>query len=95
MKPSAILVNTARGAVIDEQALVEALRERWIAAAGLDVFENEPLLAQGLAELSNTYLLPHLGSATVEDRVWMAEIAADNIIACLRGEPMPHQFQLD
>lgn len=92
MKTSAILVNTARGAVIDEAALVEALREKRIAAAGLDVYEREPQLASGLAELPNTFLLPHLGSATVEDRMWMAEIAADNIIACLRGEPMPHQY---
>lgn len=94
MKPVAILVNTARGAVIDEAALVEALRERRIAAAGLDVYEREPLLAPGLAELENAFLLPHLGSATVEDRVWMAEIAADNIIACLRGEPMPHRYSI-
>jgi glyoxylate reductase len=93
MKPSAIIINTARGAVIDEKALVEALRAKRIAAAGLDVYENEPQLAPGLAELENTFLLPHLGSATTEDRIWMMELAADNIIACLRGEPIPHQFQ--
>ena len=92
MKPSAILINTARGAVIDEKALVEALREKRIAAAGLDVYENEPQLMPGLADLENTFLLPHLGSATVEDRIWMMELAADNIIACLRGEPVPHVF---
>jgi glyoxylate reductase len=94
MKPSAILVNTARGAVIDEAALVEALREKRIAAAGLDVYEREPQLAPGLAELPNTFLLPHLGSATLEDRVWMANIAADNIIAHLRGEPVPHAYPI-
>ncbi len=93
MKPGAILINTARGAVVDEAALVEALRERRIAAAGLDVYEREPALAPGLAELPNTFLLPHLGSATVEDRMWMAQIAADNIIAHLRNGPMPHQYR--
>jgi lactate dehydrogenase-like 2-hydroxyacid dehydrogenase len=92
MKPSAILINTARGAVIDEKSLVDALREKRIAAAGLDVYENEPQLMPGLAELDNTFLLPHLGSATVEDRIWMMELAADNIIACLRGERVPNVF---
>lgn len=94
MKASAILVNTARGALIDEAALVEVLREKRIAAAGLDVYEHEPRLAPGLAQLPNTFLLPHLGSATVEDRVWMADIAADNIIACLKGDArgLPHEF---
>jgi glyoxylate reductase len=94
MKPTAILINTARGAVIDEAALVQALKEKRIAAAGLDVYENEPRLMPGLAELENTVLLPHLGSATVEDRIWMMELAADNIIACLRGEPVPHAFKI-
>ena len=74
--------------------LVEALREKRLAAAGLDVYEREPQLAPGLADLPNTYLLPHLGSATVEDRVWMSNIAADNIIAHLRGEPPPHQYPI-
>jgi glyoxylate reductase len=90
MKPSAILINTSRGGVIDEKALVSALRERRIAAAGLDVYENEPQLAPGLADLPNTFLLPHLGSATVEDRTWMMEIAVNNIITALRNEPVPH-----
>ncbi|HVP73544.1 MAG TPA: D-glycerate dehydrogenase [Phycisphaerales bacterium] len=94
MKPTAILINTSRGGVIDESALVEALREKRLAAAGLDVYEREPHLASGLADLPNTYLLPHLGSATVEDRVWMSNIAADNIIAHLRGEPLPHQYPI-
>jgi glyoxylate reductase len=90
MNPSAILVNTSRGGVIDEGALVEALRERRIAAAGLDVFENEPALHPGLADLPNVFLLPHLGSATREDREWMMRLAVENIIAALRGEPVPH-----
>ena len=90
MKPSAILINTSRGGVIDEVALVDALRNRRIAAAGLDVYEKEPALAPGLAELDNTFLLPHLGSATVEDRTWMMEIAVNNIIAVLRGDVPAH-----
>lgn len=90
MKPTAILVNTARGAVVDEAALTEALRERRIAAAGLDVFEHEPALHPGLADLDNVFLLPHLGSATVEDREWMIRIAVANIIAALRGDTPPH-----
>lgn len=92
MKSSAILVNTARGPVVDEHALVEALRNGDIAAAGLDVYEDEPTLAPGLADLPNVFLLPHLGSATVEDRQWMMRIAADNIIAALRGDTPPHVF---
>jgi glyoxylate reductase len=90
MKPSAILINTARGAVVDEAALVEALRSKRIAAAGLDVYEREPQLQSGLIELDNTFLLPHLGSATTEDRVWMTEIAVSNIVAALRGLQPPH-----
>lgn len=90
MRPGAVLVNTARGPVVDEAALVAALRERRIGAAGLDVYEREPQLAPGLAELDNAFLLPHLGSATVDDRVWMMEIAVDNAAAVLRGEAPPH-----
>jgi glyoxylate reductase len=90
MKSTAILINTSRGAVIDEAALVEALRAGRLAAAGLDVYEREPQLASGLVDLPNTFLLPHLGSATVEDRTWMMEIAVDNIVAALRGEAVPH-----
>ena len=87
MKPTWILVNTARGAVIDEAALVEALRDRTIAGAGLDVFEREPALAPGLAELDNVVLLPHLGSATTDTRAAMVELACANIVAVLGGEP--------
>ena len=89
MKPTAVLINTARGPVVDEVALVRALRERRIAAAALDVFEREPELAPGLASLPNVVLAPHLGSATIATRNRMAETAARNIVACATGEPLP------
>lgn len=92
MKPTAILVNTARGAVVDEAALVVALKKRTIFGAGLDVFEREPELAPGLAECENAFFLPHLGSATVEDRAWMTDLAVRNAIAGLRGEALPHRM---
>jgi glyoxylate reductase len=85
MKPSAFLVNTARGPIVDEAALVEALRAGRIAGAGLDVFEHEPRLAPGLRELDNAVLIPHLGSATVETRAAMATLAARNVVAVLDG----------
>jgi glyoxylate reductase len=93
MKPGAILVNTARGAVIDEGALVEALRERRLAAVGLDVYEREPRLHPGLADLPNVFLLPHLGSATREDREWMMRIAVENAIAALAGRRPAHMVE--
>ncbi len=83
MKPSAILINTARGPVVDEAALVEALRSGQIRAAGLDVYEHEPALTPGLAGLDNVVLLPHIGSATERTRAAMAELAARNIIEVL------------
>src|SRR5574337_559168 len=83
MKKTAYLINTARGAVIDESALVNALRNKQIAGAGLDVYEEEPKLKPGLAELDNVVLAPHLGSATVGTRTKMAIMAAENIIAVL------------
>jgi glyoxylate reductase len=89
MKPTATLVNTARGAVVDESALVEALREGRIGGAGLDVYEDEPNVHPGLLELDNVVLLPHIGSATVETRAAMAELAARNAIAIARGEEPP------
>lgn len=89
MKPTATLVNTARGPVVDEGALVEALRAGEIASAGLDVFEQEPAVHPGLLELENVVLVPHLGSATIETRTAMAELAARNAIAAVRGEPLP------
>lgn len=86
MKATAVLVNTARGPVVDENALVEALRSRRIFAAGLDVYENEPSLTPGLRELSNVVLLPHVGSGTLETRAKMAAMAAENLVAMLDGK---------
>lgn len=85
MKPSAVLVNTSRGPLVDEAALVDALRDGGIAAAGLDVFEREPALEPGLADLDNVVILPHIGSATTEARGAMAQLCCDNILAVLRG----------
>lgn len=85
MKPSAYIVNTSRGPVIDEVALVEALRNNVIKGAALDVFENEPALAPGLAELSNVVITPHIASATEETRSKMSEMAAQAIIDALEG----------
>lgn len=85
MKPTAVLINAARGPIVDEVALVEALRARTIWGAGLDVFENEPRLAPGLAELPNVVLAPHIGSATVATRYAMAELAVRNVVEVLEG----------
>ena len=90
MKPTAFLVNTSRGPVVDEGALVEALRAGRIAGAGLDVYEDEPRMAEGLAELPNTLLLPHLGSATIATRAAMSRIAAENVVAVLHGRRPPN-----
>ncbi len=89
MKPHAILINTARGPVVDEAALVSALKEKRIASAGFDVYEEEPTLHPGLIELENATLLPHIGSATIETRTKMATIAAENIVAFFKGEKPP------
>ena len=92
MRPSAILVNTARGAIVDQPALVRALHEGWIAGAGLDVMEEEPLPpSDALLTAPNVVLLPHIGSASHATRAYMASLAVDNCIAGLRGEPLPHQ----
>ncbi|MDR3670486.1 MAG: D-glycerate dehydrogenase [Holophaga sp.] len=87
MKPSAILINAGRGPLVDEQALVAALRDKVIWAAGLDVFENEPRLAPGLAELDNVVVVPHTASATVQTRTAMGRIAVENVLCVLGGEP--------
>lgn len=85
MKPSSFLINVARGPVLDENALVEALRDGVIKGAGLDVYENEPKLAPGLSELKNVVLLPHIGTATIETRMAMADLAVRNLIQGLTG----------
>ena len=86
MKPETVLVNTSRGPVIDEAALADALAERRIFAAGLDVYENEPEVHPKLLELENLVLAPHIGSASVETREKMAALAAENLATVLRGE---------
>lgn len=90
MKPTAYLINTARGPVVDETALVEALRNHRIAGAGLDVYENEPHLADGLSGCDNVLLLPHLGSATIGTRSAMSRLAAENLLAVLAGRKPAH-----
>ncbi|MEY2401701.1 MAG: glyoxylate reductase [Ilumatobacteraceae bacterium] len=87
MRSSAFLINTARGPIVDEAALVAALRGGAIAGAGLDVYEHEPQLAPGLTDFENVVLIPHLGSATVETRSAMATLAARNAVAVLTGQP--------
>ncbi len=91
MKPSAILVNSARGSVVDEPALARALREGQIAAAGLDVFEAEPKVHPELLDLENVVLIPHLGSATIEARTAMGMQAAANLQAYFAGEAPPNR----
>ena len=90
MKSTAYLINTARGPIVDEQALVDALKSGQIAGVGLDVFEHEPKVNPGLLELDNAVLIPHLGSATVETRAAMADIAATNALAILAGKTAPN-----
>ena len=90
MKPGAFLINTARGALLDEAALIRALAERRIAGAGLDVFEHEPFVEPELLAMNNVVLAPHLGSAVVELREKMANIVVDNILAVLAGRRPPN-----
>ena len=89
MKPSAYLINVARGEIVDEAALVRALREGWIAGAALDVLEREPMMEPGLATLPNVVILPHIGSASHDTRDRMAVIAATNALHHLRSERAP------
>lgn len=91
MKPSAILINTSRGPVVDQNALVEALRNGTIRAAGLDVYEEEPLPPDhALAAMENVVLLPHIGSASIATRMKMAKLAVENLLAGLSGRPLPN-----
>ena len=87
MKKTAVLVNAARGPIVDEAALARALGERWIAAAGLDVFEEEPVIHPGLLGLSNVVLAPHIASASFETRMAMSTLAVKNCLAVLEGKP--------
>lgn len=89
MKPTAVLVNTARGPIVDEAALARVLRQGHLAGAGLDVFEDEPTIHPELLDLPNAILLPHVGSGTVETRTRMATLAARNLLAALKGQRPP------
>jgi lactate dehydrogenase-like 2-hydroxyacid dehydrogenase len=90
MKKTAHLVNASRGPVVDEAALLQALRERWIAGAGLDVYEDEPKITPGLIALDNVTLAPHIASASVETRLKMAVMAATNLVEALQGRRPPN-----
>jgi len=90
MKKTAYLINTSRGALLDEAALVKVLQEKIIQGAALDVYENEPKLTEGLAQLDNVILLPHIASASIGTRSKMAEMAAQNILAVLNGQTPPN-----
>jgi glyoxylate reductase len=92
MRPSAYLVNTARGPIVDEKALVRALEEKRIAGAALDVYEHEPLVEPGLIKLLNVVLTPHLGSAAIDTRARVAQIVVDNIGAVVEGRRPPNIF---
>jgi lactate dehydrogenase-like 2-hydroxyacid dehydrogenase len=89
MKPTATITNIARGGVVDDRALAEALAAGRIAAAGLDVFENEPAIDPALLACRNLVMTPHIGSATRSSRVAMAALAAANLIAYAEGRPLP------
>jgi len=90
MKPTAILINTARGPIVDEKALVNALQTKTIAGAGLDVFENEPAVEPELLTMENVVLLPHIASASLGTRTLMATMASDNIVAHFHGQRPPN-----
>lgn len=95
MKPQATLINLARGGIVDDAALITALRDRKIAAAGLDVFENEPNFHSGFLDLSNVVLTPHIASASLPTRLAMANCTADNLIAALLGQRPPNLLNGD
>jgi len=86
MKPTAILINTARGEIIDENFLIQMLKKKQLFSAGLDVYEGEPNVKKGLLKLENVVLLPHVGSGTIETRSKMAELAAKNVVNVLKGK---------
>jgi glyoxylate reductase len=92
MRPTAFLINTARGPIIDEGALIDALKKGIIAGAGLDVYEHEPAIHTALVQLKHMVLLPHLGSATLHARVQMGLVCVNNIHAVLEGRPAPNQI---
>jgi glyoxylate reductase len=95
MKKTAVLINTARGPIIDEHALIKALQEHWIFGAGLDVYEHEPEIPKELKTLYNIVLQPHTGSATIETRTKMALMVAENLIAGLNGKTPPNCINLE
>ena len=90
MKKTAVLINTSRGPVIDEKALIKALKENWIFGAGLDVYEHEPEISEKLKKLDNVVLQPHSASATIETRTKMSVMAAENMLAGLKGKKPPN-----
>jgi lactate dehydrogenase-like 2-hydroxyacid dehydrogenase len=95
MKPTAYLINTSRGPVVDEAALIEALHDKKIAGAALDVFENEPSVHPGLLERKDVVLTPHMASASVATRTKMAVMAANNVVACFHGKKPPNALNAD
>lgn len=95
IRRGAILINTARGAVVDHAEMIEALRSGRLAAAGLDVYDGEPAIPRELLELDNVVALPHIGSATVSTRNRMAEMAAENVVSVLHGKPPINPIPLD
>ena len=92
MRPSAYLVNTARGPIVDEKALVRALEEKRIAGAALDVYEFEPMVEPGLVNLPNVVLTPHLGSATMDTRERIAAVVVENVVAVIEGRRPPNLY---
>jgi lactate dehydrogenase-like 2-hydroxyacid dehydrogenase len=95
MKPTAHLINVARGGIVDDEALISALRQRRLSGAGLDVFEGEPKLNPGFLDLDNVALTPHIGSSSRATRMAMAMTAADNLIAALAGQRPPNLLNPD